>query len=198
MNKYISHLIALQLFAFLIANAQVAPSADKICPILIGEKIPSVDLTNSQNETISTDKIIKEKKTVFIIYRGGWCPYCNKHMSDLARVEGEINKIGYQIVAVSTDSPKSLKETEEKFKFKYRLLSDRSGKFIKALRLAFKAPADYEKVITNASEGENKEFLPVPAIFVTNNSGEVIFEYVNPDFKKRISGGMLVSVLSSL
>lgn len=197
MKKYILFsIVFLLIISF--SKAQIAPTADKICPILIGEKIPIVDLTNSHNENISTNKIVKEKKTVFIIYRGGWCPYCNKHMSDLARVEEEIYKMGYQIVAVSTDSPKSLKETEGKFKFKYRLLSDKSGKFIKALRLAFKASTDYEKVISSASEGENKEFLPVPAIFITNNAGEVIFEYVNPDFKKRISGGMLVSVLSHL
>lgn len=181
-----------------LAMAQIPSTANKICPVMVGEKLPNVELMDSKGVSISSDALFLGQKVVLIVYRGGWCPYCNKHLSDLARIEDEVLKLGYKIIAVSPDSPKNLKETESKFKFKYQLLSDAKGKFSKALGVAYKVPNDFEKVVDAASEGENKEFLPVPSVFVLNTKGEIIFEYINPDFKKRISGGMLISVVSHL
>lgn len=193
------------LFMFLVtltsvANAQnmIAKSATDIAPLLIGEKIPSITLKTSENTDVNISDLIKKKKTVLVFYRGGWCPYCNTHLQALAEAENQILDLGYQIVAVSPDAPQNLKITEGKDKVKYTLLSDSKGELIKAAGIAYEAPANYKSVINVHSNGVNTSFLPVPSVFVVNPESDILFEYVSPDFKQRITTELLVSVLKNL
>lgn len=193
------------LFMFLVtltsvANAQnmIAKSATDIAPLLIGEKIPSITLKTSDNADVNISDLLKKKKTVLVFYRGGWCPYCNTHLQALAEAENQILDLGYQIIAVSPDAPQNLKITEGKDKVKYTLLSDSKGELIKAAGIAYEAPANYKSVINVHSNGVNTSFLPVPSVFVVNPESDILFEYVSPDFKQRITTELLVSVLKNL
>ncbi|MBF4517749.1 AhpC/TSA family protein [Flavobacterium sp. ANB] len=193
------------LFMFLVtltsvANAQnmIAKSATDIAPLLIGEKIPNFTLKTSENADVDISDLLKKKKTILIFYRGGWCPYCNMHLQAMAEAEKQILDLGYQIIAVSPDSPENLKITEEKDKVKYTLLSDSKGSLIKAVGIAYEAPENYKSVINVHSNEVNKSFLPVPSVFVVNTESDILFEYVSPDFKQRITTELLVSVLKNL
>lgn len=180
-------------------NAQntVPKTALDIAPLLIGEKIPNATLKTSENTDVKISDLLKKKKTVLVFYRGGWCPYCNMHLQALAEAEKEILDLGYQIAAVSSDAPKNLKSTEEKDKVKYTLLSDSKGELINAMGIAFQVPENYKSVINANSNGDNKSFLPVPSVFIVNEEGEILFEYISPNFKHRISNELLVSVLKT-
>jgi peroxiredoxin len=193
------------LFIFLVtittvANAQTAipKSATDIAPLLIGEKIPNVILKSSENIDVQVSDLLKKKKTVLVFYRGGWCPYCNLHLQALAEAEKQILDEGFQIIAISPDAPANLKMTEEKGKVKYTLLSDSKGELIKAVGIFYEAPENYKSVINVNSNGVNTGFLPVPSVFVVNTENEILFEYISPDFKQRISAELLVSVLKNL
>lgn len=193
------------LFIFLatvttVANAQnaVPKSATDIAPLLIGEKIPEIILKSSENTDVQLADLLKKKKSILVFYRGGWCPYCNMHLQALAEAEKQILEQGFQIIAISPDAPANLKITAEKDKAKYTLLSDSKGELIKAIGIAFEAPENYKSVINVHSNGVNTNFLPVPSVFVVNTENEIMFEYISPDFKHRISAELLVSVLKSL
>ena len=192
------------LFIFLVtiatvANAQnaVPKSATDIAPLLIGEKIPNITLKSSENAAVQLSDLLKKKKSVLVFYRGGWCPYCNLHLQALAEAEKQILDQGFQIIAISPDASANLKMTEEKDKVKYTLLSDSKGELIKAIGIAYEAPENYKSVINVHSNGVNTNFLPVPSVFVVNTENEILFEYISPDFKQRISVELLVSVLKN-
>ena len=193
------------LFIFLatltaVAHAQnaVPKSATDITPLLIGEKISNIILKSAENTDVPLADLLKKKKSVLVFYRGGWCPYCNTHLQALAEAEKQILDQGFQIIAISPDAPANLKITEEKDKVKYTLLSDSKGELIKAIGIAFEAPENYKSVINVHSNGLNTNFLPVPSVFVVNTENEILFEYISPDFKHRISAELLVSVLKNL
>jgi peroxiredoxin len=183
-----------------VTNAQTAipKSATDIAPLLIGEKIPDITLKTSDNRDATLSALFKNKKTVLVFYRGGWCPYCNMHLAALAEAEKQILDLGYQIIAISPDSPENLKITAEKDKVKYTLLADSKGDLIKAAGIAFEAPENYKSVINVHSNGMNTSFLPVPSVFVVNTDSDILFEYISPDFKHRISSELLISVLKNL
>jgi peroxiredoxin len=182
-----------------VANAQnaIPKSATDIAPLLIGEKIPDITLKTAENTVVKISDLLKKKKTILVFYRGGWCPYCNMHLQALADAEKEILDLGYQIIAVSPDAPENLKITAEKDQIKYTLLSDSNGEFIKAVGIAFTAPENYKSVINVHSNGVNASLLPVPSVFVVNPEGDILFEYISPDFKHRITTELLVSVLKT-
>ncbi len=183
---------------FFSATAQIAEKAEDISPLLIGETIPEAELKAPDTTGHKVSAIIAKEPTVLLFYRGGWCPFCNAHLSEIQRVQSEIIKLGYQIVAISPDSPKNLQATDEKDKLDYSLYSDADGKFIKSLGIAFKAPDKYFGMLNEKSGGLNKGFLPVPSVFIVDTSGKILFEYINPDYKTRLSAGLLMAVLKEL
>lgn len=176
------------------ASAQIAEKAEDISPLLIGEKIPKLDLVSVDDKLVSTTEIFN-RKTVLIVYRGGWCPYCNSQLMEMQEIESQIIEQGYQIVAVSPDSPKFLKETTTADKLNYQLFSDSDGKFSQALGIAFKR--DKPK-LERYSEGKNPGFLPVPTVYIINENREIEFLYINPDYSKRLKGDLLLAVLKNL
>lgn len=188
-------------FFFVISQlsfAQFALKAEDISPLLVGEDMPTGNLKNSNSENVDLSKMLMEKPSVVIFYRGGWCPYCNTHLAEVGNSEEEILKLGYQIIAISPDSPENLKVTGEKHKLKYTLLSDSDGTYTQAMGLAFTAPERSIKYIDKGSNGANKVFLPVPAIFVVDTKGQIVFEHISPNITKRISSRLLLGVLNSL
>lgn len=179
-------------------TAQQAPSAQKICPILISSPIPSITLSSIDGKSIDISDLIEEKPSVIIFYRGGWCPYCNAHLSELGKIEADIIKLGYQIIAISPDAADELYKTQDKNELKYALLSDNGGVLAKAMGIAFEAPKRYNKMLDKYSKGANTGYLPVPSVFITNKEGNIVFEYVNPDYKTRLSSDMLLGILQAL
>lgn len=180
-------------------EAQVPEKAEDICPLLIGESLPTAHLKDTTGKVISLTDIISEKPTVLVFYRGGWCPYCNLQLSGLVKIEKDILDLGYQIVAISPDDYQNLKTTEEKDSLNYRLLSDSGGQFIQDMGIAFQTPVMIKGYIaTKGQKGKTSDIMPVPTVMIVDKKGKILFEYINPNYKQRISGEMLLAVLKSL
>lgn len=179
------------------AWAQLPANAEDVKPLLIGQKVPSVQLKDSKGQTVDTKEILKQK-TILVVYRGGWCPFCSKQLAGLQEIQKEVLGLGYQMVGVSPDSPENLAHAVTKNGLGYTLLSDSDGSLIKALGVAFQVPKNYEPLVDKSSNGANKTFLPVPAVYVLNEQQEVEFMFVNPDFKKRLQPKMLLAVLKGI
>lgn len=179
-------------------NAQLPNKAEDISPLLYGETIPDAKLTSPEGNSVSLNELITQKPTILLIYRGGWCPYCNAHLSEIQKVDKEILSLGYQILAISPDSPENLKQTSDKDKLTYSLYSDADGKLIKAMGLAFQAPEKYTGMLSEKSGGLNEGFLPVPSVFVVDMKGKILFEYIDPDYSTRLSASLLLAVLKNL
>ncbi|AIG29599.1 antioxidant AhpC [Flavobacterium psychrophilum] len=170
----------------------------EISPLLIGQKIPSSILQTIDGKAVKFEDFTKSKKTILVVYRGGWCPYCNLHLSALAEAEEKLIEMGYQIIAVSPDSPESLRETITKDKLNYTLLSDNKGSFIKALRIAYAIPEGLKNKLKTVLHGVKNDFLPVPSLFIISDKNEIEFEYISPDYKTRISNELLLAVATAL
>ncbi|MEX0995592.1 MAG: peroxiredoxin-like family protein [Flavobacteriaceae bacterium] len=178
--------------------AQIADQAEGISPLLIGEKVPATEIESINNQKTTLIDLAKNKPTVLLFYRGGWCPYCNAHLAAVGEITDEINKLGYQIVGISPDAPQKLAESLDKQNLSYQLFSDASGALIQAMGIAHKAPEEYGTMLLDFSDGANKGFLPVPSLFILDQEGTIVFEYISPDYKQRISATMLLAVLKAL
>ena len=173
--------------------------AEDISPILIGEKLPNANFQNAEGKSVQLRTILVEKPTVLVFYRGGWCPYCNVQLSGLVEIEEDILELGYQILAISPDDYKNLQSTIENNSTKYKLLSDPNGEFIQEIGIAFKTSSSLkEYIIGKGQKGETSSVMPVPTVMIVDKKGVIKFEYINPNYKERISGDMLLSVLKTL
>ena len=179
---------------FSFAQIELPKEATDITPLLIGEKVPNTSLKTIDGKSVSFFETLDKKKTILVFYRGGWCPYCNQHLSALAEAEPELIKLGYKIIAISPDSVKSLQETKSKDKVNYTLLSDSESVFSKAFGIAFEAPKNYEKYLSKGSDNVNSSIIPVPSVFILDKEGTILFEYIAPDYKHRLSNELLMAV----
>lgn len=177
---------------------KIVKSAEDICPIKIGEEVPSAIIRTAEGEEVDIRDVVMNKKTILIFYRGGWCPYCNLHLSELQNIEDDLVKLGYKIIAISMDKPEILSATIDKHSLNYELYSDSKAEACKAFGIAFRVSDDYVNKLKEfnmdleASSGENNHILPVPSVFLIEDSGKIKFEYVNPNYKERISGKLLL------
>jgi peroxiredoxin len=135
---------------------------------------------------------------VVLFYRGGWCPFCNAHLAEIQEAQSQVLDMGFQIIAISPDSPENLRATDEEHNLDYHLYSDAGGELIKAVGIAFKSPERYTGMLVEKSDGLNDGFLPVPSVFVTDTNGKILFEYINPDYRTRLSAKLLLAVLKNL
>jgi peroxiredoxin len=201
-SAMMKHFFLTLLFAgmttILFSQSEIAADPTAISPLLIGEKIPNITLSDVSGKKINLLELVGRKPSVIVFYRGGWCPYCNLHLSELQTIEPEIIKAGYQIIAISPDSPESLQGSISKNKLNYILLSDNHTEASRGFGLAFQAPEKYADMLSKASADQNRNILPVPAVFIVSPQGEILFEYISPDYKKRLKGAMLLAALKEL
>lgn len=176
-----------------------AEDANDVKPLLIGTRIPDVSVRTIDGESVRLRNLVNRKPTVLIFYRGGWCPYCSKHMAQLQEAEEQIVEMGYQVLAVSADRPEKLKESITEHDLSYTLLSDSPMTASSAFGLAFKVDREtldrYDEIGIDleASSGYDHHLLPVPAVFLVDTEGMIHFKYVNPNYKVRIKSSVLLA-----
>ena len=175
--------------------SQLPENAEDVQPLNVGETIPDIKVRTMEGETVSLSNLLRKKPTLLVFYRGGWCPYCNQHLAELADKEEQILDMGYQILAVSPDSPENLNKTLDKNEIKYTLLSDSKGELIKAMGIAYEASFIYENFRSKGATGEKLDLMPVPSLFVVSTNSTILYEYVNPDYKVRMNLEELFSYL---
>lgn len=167
------------------SNAQlIYKTPESIQPLKVGEKVTDFELPNHNNESINLKQTLNNKPVVLIFYRAGWCPFCNIHLSEIQSIEDKIIKMGYQIIAISTDKADKLQETTEKNMLKYVLLSDPECVVAEKFGIAFWAGESWK--------------LPVPSLFIIDKTGVIKFEYSDPDYKHRISAEAVLLALKNI
>lgn len=196
--QYLKMLVFFLLPLSMWAQSDLPAKPEDISPLLIGEMVPELQLAQMDGSSTDFGAVLNGKKTILIFYRGGWCPYCNTHLSDLQKIEPKLKELGYQIIAVSPDVPAKLNESDQKHNLSYQLYSDVKGELMGKMGIAFQAPERYQKMLLSVSAEENKGWLPVPSVFIVNDKKQIVFEYISPDFKHRMNGDLLLAVASKL
>lgn len=184
---------------YTVSAQDYAASASEVTPLLINETIPDVSLRNTDGELVRLRSVVSDKPAVLIFYRGGWCPYCNTHLAELQKIEAQIRDLGYQVIAISPDKPENLKASISKNDLNYTLMSDSPMNVTRAFGLAFKVDEATVKrykdvgIDLEADSGYDHHLLPAPAVYIVNTEGRVRFNYVNPNYKERINGDILLT-----
>ncbi len=188
------------------ADVPVAATAAEIQPLKSGEPAPRFTVTTVDKQRFDFDPRNLERPVILITFRGGWCPYCNMHLSELRHAIPTISDMGVDVLFLSGDRPELLfaslgRETQDDIEgLPYTILSDANAQAAIALGIAFRAS---DKTIRRRGErGDDIErssmarhgVLPVPAVFAVNREGLIEYAYANPDYKIRLSADELIAV----
>ncbi len=185
-------------------------SAEDVSPLKAGDMAPSFTVRTVDNEPFNFDPANLDQPVILISFRGGWCPFCNRHLTELKDVVPELTGKGIDVYFLSGDRPEilysSLKdETKEAIDgMDYTILSDADIDAATALGIAFNAEGMADRLeermgadVAGSSMRENSA-LPVPAVYVIDKSGKIVFDYVNPDFKVRLPTADLLAAANQV
>lgn len=175
-----------------------------ICPLKVGEEVPKeVTLVNADGESKSMEEAIS-KKTILIFYRGGWCPYCMRHLSALHQVKEEMAELRYDVIAITPDQFDSLGVSEANAETDITIYSESDADAIEAFGLGWKIDDEMHEKYVNKYDldltewvGEDHKILPVPAVYVIHD-GVVQYQYVNPKYSVRFKPDTLMAILRTL
>jgi peroxiredoxin len=190
-------LLSLQVYA--VDRAQIRENAEDVTPILNGTIVPKATVKTADGSPVSLQALLMQKPSIVVFYRGGWCPYCSRQLAELKDIEQDLVDEGYQIIAISPETPEKLQSQKLETEFAAMLISDDKLEAIKAFGVGFYVPNDTRALykdrmnIELIANEEDRAVLPAPAIFITDTKGQVVFNYVNPNFRVRPSAALVLS-----
>ncbi len=173
-------------------NAAIPSGPEHVAPLKAGDLAPAAVVKTVDGADFDLAPAFAAKPTILIFYRGGWCPYCNRQLAGIEEYEQKFLALGYQILAVCTDQPESLRATMTKDRLTYTLLSDRSMAAAGAFKVAYRVTgevakkyASYHIELPEIPGEPSARWLPVPAIFVIGRDRRIKFAEFNSDYKIR-------------
>ena len=191
-------LAAVSFSSMALDRTQIADDAQDVTPLLIGHKAPNTTLQTVEGDPVSLLALTMQKPSVLIFYRGGWCPYCSRQLAGLKDIETQLDELGYQIIAISPETPAQLQEQKLQTKFSVRLLADPALDTIRGFGIGFYLPLATEKlyemkmgITLSDDKNSGKAVLPAPAVFILDKAGTVKFSHVNANYKERLSPELL-------
>jgi peroxiredoxin len=177
----------------------------EICPIKNAQKAPSAQVYNMEGEKTDLQKHIGDKPTIVVFYRGGWCPYCMRHLSALGAIKDSIDAMGFELIGVTPDDYSKLDTSITRSgAMDYTLFSDKDANAMQAYGIGWKVNEKlylkYKKEYNMDLEwwsGNTTHILPVPAVFIIKD-GIIQYQHVDPDYSKRLSPEILMAFLKAL
>ncbi|RYA23641.1 alkyl hydroperoxide reductase [Malaciobacter halophilus] len=168
----------------------------------VGDRFENEEFTNIDGKNVKLYDYFGDNDFLIInFYRGSWCPYCNLELKSLQGYLDEFEKYNASLIAISPQTPDNSLSTKEKNELEFEVLSDIGNKVAKDLGLVFSLAKELRPIyesfkidIPNSNNDKTYE-LPMPATFVINKKGEVIFSFVDEDYTKRYEPEEIVKIL---
>jgi peroxiredoxin len=182
------------LFTLLCIGSLVSVAQDKPEGLFINSKAPEFKAKDQAGTEVTLKELRKKGPIVLVFYRGNWCPYCNR---ELKRFQDSLQLIadkGAQVVAITPEAGEGIAKTVEKTGATFPILFDPEVKIARSYQVAFevdeKTATRYKSfgndlLLINQQKG--KPVLPVPAVYIINKEGSVIYRFFEADYRKRPS-----------
>ncbi|MES2005838.1 MAG: peroxiredoxin-like family protein [Bacteroidota bacterium] len=160
----------------------------------LNDKAPDFTAQDQNGKTISLKNKLKTGSVVLVFYRGQWCPFCNKALKQLEDSLVQIKSKGADLITITPEKQENIARTIAKTKASYSILHDEGLQIMKSYDVAFKVDdktiETYKKYgidFIEANGEANGANLPVPAVYVVNKEGRIVYKYFDKDYRKRSS-----------
>jgi peroxiredoxin len=180
--------------------AAVPGDPQDVRPLLPGMGMPAFTAPDPEQAPRRFDPAALERPLIVTFYRGGWCPYCSRHLMAYRAYEARLVDLGYELVFISPDRPEVSREHLEGSDFRMTVLADSDMSIAKAFGLAFRVDDETVRryreehdIDLEADSGYDHHLLPVPATFVVGRDGVIRFMYANPDYRVRLAPELLLT-----
>jgi peroxiredoxin len=197
------------LFIIGAANAQSDPTKygmdinfDLPQGLQVGEDAPDFTAESIEGVTVVLSKELAKGNVVLIFYRGEWCPVCNRYLSNFQDSLQFIKATGAQVFAITPEIAEYAKKMKGKTGATFSVIPDPSEEILKAYDVLFNVTDAYNNKIQNAldadiasNNGNDSAKLPVPATYIINKKGKIVYRQFDYNYSNRASVGDILNNL---
>jgi peroxiredoxin len=157
----------------------------------VGDKSPSFELPDHNGRAVSSANLLAKGRLVLLFIRGRWCPFCVGQMEAMNYIASEITAAGAALVAVSPQTEKQAFFMHDQHKVAFPLLVDAHNEVARQFGLVYRVPDEqqglYRSTFVNLPfvNGDSSWELPIPATFVIDRDGTILFASANEDYTDR-------------
>jgi peroxiredoxin len=169
----------------------------------VGSRIPEFQLPDHDGKSVSSSDLLAKRRLVLCFIRGRWCPFCVGQMEAMNLILPLIEQAGATLVAISPQSVKQSFFMRDQHKLRFPLLSDAANKVARQFRLAYRVPDEqrtvYQRAFVNLPfvNGDDSWGLPIPATYIIDRDGIVLFAAASEDCTERPEPEDIVRVLAN-
>ena len=162
---------------------------DKPTAFKIGDSAPNLMGKNHLGKLVNLKDLIKNGKVIVMFYRGAWCGYCNKYMSELEATLPEFTAKNATVIAITPEIEESISKTVEKTKSSFSIVYDKDRKIMKDWKVAYSLTDDmktkYKGYGLDLEKQQGDWMLPVPATYGIGQNGKIEFVHFDENYQQR-------------
>lgn len=168
----------------------------------VGDKAPEFTLNNALGEPVKLSDYLKKGKVILTWYRGSWCPYCNLTLNALQEELSNFKANGANLIALTPELPDESMSTSDKHKLQFEVLSDVGNKVAKEYGIVFKLTDEVagmynQSFALNSHNGDKSNELPLAATYIINEKGEIVYAFLDADYRNRAEPSELTEFLKN-
>ncbi|MGA8273979.1 MAG: peroxiredoxin-like family protein [Candidatus Sulfotelmatobacter sp.] len=167
----------------------------------VGEKMPTFQLSDHDGKSVSSASLLARGRLVLCFIRGRWCPFCVGQMEAMNLLLPEIERAGGSLMAVSPQTVKQSFFMHDQHKLRFALLSDAGNTVARQFGLTYRMPEEqkavYQRAFVNLPlvNGDDSWELPIPATYIVDRDGRVVYAFANEDYTERPEPAEILSLV---
>lgn len=157
--------------------------------LAVGKPLPNFALENEAGESIQS-KTFEGNPTLWMFYRGNWCPLCMAQIKEVAQQYQELDKRGVKVALISPQPHGHTRQLAEKMKVPFQFLVDVKNKAARQLDILSEngIPKGFEVL------GYDSDTV-LPTVIMTNSEGKIIFADLTDNYRVRPEPATFLEVL---
>ncbi len=155
----------------------------------IGQTLPAFNVKNVAGRSISSASLLG-KPTIWIFYRGNWCPLCMAQIKELAGQYRQLQTMGVRVALISPQPHKNTMGLAEKFDVPFDFLTDESNRAGRALGIGnpHGLPMGMQMM------GYDSETV-LPTVIITDAGGRIVWAHETDNYRIRPEPDVYLEVL---
>ena len=159
--------------------------------LAVGAHAPSFELPDHNGKLVSSAALLDKGRLGVCFIRGRWCPFCVGQMEAMSGIAEQVETAGASLLAISPQTEKQAYFMHDQHKLAFPLLVDAHNDIARQFGLVYRVPEEqqgiYRRTFVNLPfvNGDDRWELPIPATYVIDRAGTILFASANEDYTER-------------
>lgn len=171
-------------------------------PLELGTKAPNFTGKDQYGDKLVLNEMIHDGYVLILFYRGYWCGYCQKNLVEFQESFSSLSSAGVQVLAIAPESEQNVEKTIKKGDLEFSVISDNDNTIMEKYGVAFRVTKSYQDKVAEYTKSDltdinhqNEAVLPIPAAYLIDQNGKILYVHFDPDYSKRVTVSEILNKL---